>query len=72
VILLRGPFGTAIRQTRPGQKRNRPSGARQELLTHCHRRLGSLADAEGISRITAFGDRGLVTALGFPAVPTGC
>jgi RNA polymerase sigma-70 factor, ECF subfamily len=27
------------------------------------------ATAEGISRVTAFGDPGLVTAFGFPAVP---
>jgi hypothetical protein len=35
VILLRGPFGTVVRQTRPGQKRNR-HGREQRR----HRRRG--------------------------------
>ena len=71
----------------PGHWRMRPASANGQPAVAAYTRGGDgtylpygivvlTATAEGISRITAFGDPGLVTAFGFPAVPpvslTGC
>jgi RNA polymerase sigma-70 factor, ECF subfamily len=71
----------------PGHWRMRPASANGQPAVAAYTRgddgtylpygiVVLTATAEGISRITAFGDPGLITAFGFPAVPpvspTGC